>query len=86
MEVVVNIPDKFFVRSDNSKRISRKMLEAYAIEEYRQESLSLGQVSELLGLSIDETNAILKRHHVPLNYTFEHLEEDRGAIEKLLNK
>jgi predicted HTH domain antitoxin len=86
MEVVVKIPDKLFVNTENSERLSRQMLKAFAIEEYRQEKLSLGQVSELLGLSIDETNAFLKKHRVPLNYTFEDLAEDRRAIEKLLKK
>ena len=86
MEVVVNIPDKFFVGAENGETLSRQMLEAFAIEEYRQENLSLGQVSELLNLSIDETNRLLKKRRVPLNYTLEDLAEDRRAIEKLLEK
>lgn len=82
MEIVITIPDKFVEKRQN---LSRQMLEAFAVENYRQEKLSLGQVAELLSFSIDETNALLKRHRVPLNYTFEDLEQDRKAIEKLLN-
>lgn len=82
MEIVVTIPDKFIEKRQN---LSREMLEAFAVENYRLEKLSLGQVAELLGFSIDETNALLKRHRVPSNYTFEDLEQDRQAIEKLLN-
>lgn len=66
--------------------LSRQMLEALAIESYRQEKLSLGQVAELLNLSIDETNAFLKRHHVPPNYTFEDMKRDQQAIEMFLKK
>jgi predicted HTH domain antitoxin len=81
MEVVVTIPDKFVEKNRN---LSRQMLEAFAIENYRQEKLSLGQVAELLGFSIDEANDLLKKHRVPSNYSFEDLEQDRRAIEKLL--
>jgi predicted HTH domain antitoxin len=81
MNVAVTIPDKFVKDGQN---ISREMLEAFAVESYRQEKLSLGQVAELLGFSIDEANALLKEHRVPLNYTFQDLDQDRKAIEKLL--
>lgn len=83
MEIVITIPDKFVEKRQN---LSRQMLEAFAVENYRQEKLSLGQVAELLGFSIDEANALLKKHRVPLNYTFEDLENDRRTIEKLLSK
>ena len=62
------------------------MLEAFALENYRQEKLSFGALAELLGFSIDEANAFLKKHRVPLNYDFEDFREDQKAIEKLLNK
>ena len=83
MNVAVAIPDKFI---ENRHEISQQMLEAFAVESYRREKLSLGQVAELLSLSIDEANAILKKHRVPLNYTFKDLEQDQKAIEKLLGK
>lgn len=83
MEVVVTIPDKFVEKRQN---LSQQMLEAFAVENYRQEKLSLGQVAELLGFSIDEANEFLKRHRVPLNYAFEDLENDRQTIEKLSSR
>jgi predicted HTH domain antitoxin len=81
MDVAVTIPDKFI---ENRHEISRQMLEAFTVENYRLEKLSLGQVAELLGFSIDEANDLLKKHRVPSNYSFEDLEQDRRAIEKLL--
>lgn len=86
MDVTVTIPDKFIPPSIPDEEISRDMLEAYAIENYRQLKMSLGQLSELLDLSIDEANALLKRHNVPLSYTREDLETDRQAVEEFLNK
>lgn len=62
------------------------MLEALALESYRHESLSLGQVAEMLDLSIDEANAFLKKHRVPLNYTLEDMERDERTVELFLKK
>ncbi|MGD9630183.1 MAG: UPF0175 family protein [Pyrinomonadaceae bacterium] len=86
MEVTVSIPDKFIPVSIDDADVSRQMLEAYAIENYRQLKMSLGQLSELLELSIDEANAFLKRHNVPLNYSADDVETDRRDIEKFLNE
>lgn len=62
------------------------MLEAYAIEMYRQLKMSLGAIAELLDLSIDQANAFLKQHGVPLNYSLEDLENDRRTLELFLKK
>ena len=86
MDVTVSIPDKFISVFEHDTDVSRQVLEAYAIESYRQEKMSLGQVAELLGLSIDETNAFLKRHKIPLNCDLEDLEKDIQAVELFLAK
>lgn len=86
MEVTISIPDKFVAAAGASADVSRQMLEAFAIENYRQEKMSLGQIAELLELSIDEANAFLKKHRIPLNYDFNDLEQDRRAIEMFIRK
>ncbi len=86
MEITISIPDKFVSDSPSGQDVSRQILEPFAIENYRQEKMSLGQIVELLSFSIDETNAFLKKHRVPLNYGFEDLAEDRKAIEMFLKK
>lgn len=86
MEVVISIPDKFVSDAPHGEAVSRQMLEAFAIENYRQEKLSLGGLAELLGFSIDEANRFLKQHRIPLNYDFADLEEDRKAVEMFLKK
>lgn len=67
MEITLRIPD------DVAKRlavaggdVSRRALEALAIEGYRDQTLTLYQISEMLGLSRVETEDFLGRHHVPL--------------------
>jgi predicted HTH domain antitoxin len=62
------------------------MLEAFAIENCRQERMSLGQVAEFLGFSIDEANAFLKKHKISLNCDAADLADDRRAIEMSVNK
>ncbi len=84
MEVVVTVPDKLVESLAGRADLSRQMLEALAIESYRQENLSLGQVAELLDFSIDEANAFLKMHRVPLNYNLEDMKQDEAAIEMFL--
>lgn len=86
MEVTISIPDRFVIGQSIDGDVSRQMVEAYAIENYRQERMSLGQLAELLGFSIDEANAFLKKHDVPLNYGFDDLAADRHSIELFLHK
>jgi len=68
MEVTLHIPD------DVAKRliaaggdVSRRALEALALEGYREHALTLYQVSEMLGLSRVETEDFLGRHQVSLS-------------------
>jgi len=51
--------------------LDRKALEVLAIEGYRAEALSAGQVAELLGLSVIETEAFLKERGIDLRLTIE---------------
>lgn len=81
MEITVSIPDNFIPLSDASDDISRQILEAYAIEIYRLEKISHGKLREILDLSVDEANILLKEHKVPVDYTLEDLEEDRRTVE-----
>lgn len=86
MEITVSIPDKFVPAAEVNGDVSRQMLEAYAIENYRQGTMGLGRIAELLDLCIDETNALLKEHKIPLNYDLEDLALDRRTIEMFLKK
>lgn len=86
MNVVVTIPDKFAADLSVRGELSRQMLESFAVESYRRENLSLGQFAELLNLSIDEANALLKNLDVPLNYSLEDFRAEQTAIEMFLGK
>jgi predicted HTH domain antitoxin len=68
MEVVLRIPDDVAQRFvDAGGDVSRRALEALALEGYREQTLTLYQVSEMLGLSRIETEDFLGRHNVSLS-------------------
>src|SRR5208282_4313981 len=67
MEVTLHIPDDVAKRlSAAGGDISRRALEAIALEGYRDQTLTLYQGSEMLGLSRVETEDFLGCHRVPL--------------------
>jgi predicted HTH domain antitoxin len=67
MEITLHIPDDIAKRlSAAGADVSRRALEAVALEGYREQTLTLYQVSEMLGLSRVETEDFLGQHHVPL--------------------
>jgi len=52
--------------------------------ELYQEGASEEQIRRLLNLDTRfEVHALLKRHGVPLRYTFQDLEDDRGTLQRL---
>ena len=68
MEVTFRIPDEVGQRlSAAGGDVSRRALEALALEGYRDQTLTLYQVSEMLSLSRVETEDFLGQHHVPLS-------------------
>lgn len=62
--------------------LDRKALEAIALEGYRSEALSLGQVAELLGISVIEAEAFLKERGLHLLLTIEDFESDRATLKQ----
>jgi len=87
MEVRMNIPDHIAEQlQPNGGDMSRLALEALAMEGYRREALSLGEVAELLGLSVYEADGFLKERGIESLLTSEDLEEQRTALNALLGK
>ena len=68
MEVILNIPDEIARKlSAAGGDVPRQVLEAFALEGYRGQTLTLHQVSKMLGLSRIETEDFLGQHHVSLS-------------------
>lgn len=67
MEVILRIPDHIAKQlCPTGGDISRHALEAIALEGYREQTLTLYQVSEMLGFSRIEAEDFLGQHQVPL--------------------
>jgi predicted HTH domain antitoxin len=60
--------------------------EAMAVELYREGTLSLGQVAEMLGLSTYQADGVLKRHGVEQRYTVADFESDGTALDSALTE
>ena len=68
MEITLHIPDDVAKRlSAGGGDVSRRALEALALEGYRDQTLTVYQISEMLSLSRVETEDFLGRHQVPLS-------------------
>lgn len=64
----------------------RRAAEALAIEGYRTGALSLGEVAEMLNLSINEADGFLKERDVFAVENIEEIEADTAILEELLAK
>jgi predicted HTH domain antitoxin len=81
---VLNIPKKLEEQIEAAwgQSLSRAAIESLALEGFRREVLSLGQVAELLGVSIDQANGFLQAHGVTGDYTADDLRRDLAALKK----
>ena len=87
MEVVLEIPDNIAKQLQTKGRsLNQRALEDLAVESYRCEELSLGQLAELLNLSINDANGLLKRRGIFDEFSLEEFEEQRRSMERLLGK
>ena len=82
--VTIELPDVIIKELETAPgAISHCVLEAVALEGYRSQRLSRGEVRHLLGLTWHETEAFLARHGMVYHYTAEDLEEDQKTLRKL---
>lgn len=87
MEVTIEIPDVIAEQVERAGgNMSRELLEAFAIEAYRTERLSRGQVSELLDLNFWETEEFLRQRGASLHYDSNDFAQDRESSRKALSK
>jgi len=87
MEITIHIPDDL-ARSlgQAGADLSRRTLEALAVDGYRRGSLTQLQVGPLLGLSRVETEDFLARHVDLYDYDPGELDREARAFEKLSDR
>ena len=82
MDVQLQIPDDVArVIQNQQPDLSRAALEALALEGYRSERLSEGQVRRMLGFRTRmQVHTFLKAHKVYLNYSIRELQDDLASL------
>ena len=88
MRIWLDLPDDVIEQlGANGTDLSRSALEALAIDAYRMNRMTSHQLCELLDIpSQDELDGFLKRHGVPLEYTFEDFEREGATSDRLWRK
>lgn len=83
MEVTFHIPDDIAAGITDGPTLSRRALEAFALEELRAGRITEPQLGALLGLHRMEIDGFLKRHGVFQEYSSEDFERERAALKRL---
>lgn len=85
MKVTLELPEDIAAHlAAKGENLPRAALEGFALEEYRAQKLSTGQLRRLLGYHTRmQVHAFLKQHGVYVHYTQDDLEHDRQAGDAL---
>ena len=85
MIVTVQIPDDLAMRlTAAGGDLSRRALEALAVEEYKHNRLTESELQRLLGIETSfQLDEFLKTHEVWIEYTTEDAERERRSLERL---
>jgi len=85
MNVIVVIPDDVAQRlSAAGGDLSRRALEVFLADEYRQGHLTNPDLRRLLGFDTsDQIDTSLEAHDVWIDYTMEDLERERAGLDRL---
>ena len=84
MEVTVHIPDDLAGRLGAEGDLSRRALEALALEEYKSGRIGKSDLRRFLGFtSRYELDGFLKAHDVWTDYTLEDFQREREDLRRL---
>ena len=83
MDVTFHIPDELVVDSGIAGDLSRRALEAFALEELRAGRITEPQLCEMLGLARIQIDGFLKSHGIFHDYTMADFERERAALKLL---
>jgi hypothetical protein len=84
MNLTVHIPDEILGSLGTGGDLPRRVLEGFAIGEYKSERISKAQLRHLLGFETRyELDAFLKAHQVPVNVTVEDVRRDVQDLRSL---
>jgi predicted HTH domain antitoxin len=87
MKVTIDIPDAMQqpLQEQLGLNLGQAAKEAMAILLYREEKLSIGQVAELLGLSVYQAEGFMKERRIEAPYSLDDYDQDSQSLDKILN-
>ncbi|MBV9766865.1 MAG: UPF0175 family protein, partial [Acidobacteriaceae bacterium] len=84
MTVTIEIPDSVAIAFAPRGDVPRAVLEAMALEGYREQRLTESQIRRMLGFETRmEVHGFLKEHGVSMHYTMDDLQRDTAAALKV---
>lgn len=84
IEITVRLPNEVAAcLGKTPEAAARQLLESAAVEGYRSQRLSRGQVREMLELDWQGTEDFLARHDCVRHYSLADLEDDRRTLSRL---
>lgn len=84
MHLTVEIPDEIAGTLGGGQALSRRVLEGFALEEYKSERISKAQLRRLLGFETRyELDGFLKAHQVWADVTIDDLHRDLQDLKSL---
>lgn len=85
--LMIALPNRIHqhLQAELGTELERKAQEALSIEGYRSGILSLGEVAEILNLSINDADGFLKERGIPSLITSEDVKTDTDGLLKLLS-
>ena len=85
MNLMLEIPDELATRlGGEGADLSRRALEAFALEEYTNKRISSAELRRLLGFETrNEFDGFLKAHNIWFDYTIEDLRRDVATLQRL---
>ncbi len=82
MDVTFQIPDELAGSVLTADDLSRRALEAFALEELRAGRITEAQLCEMLGLARIQADGFLKSHGIFHDYTLADFERERAALKR----
>ena len=88
MSVTISLPARIqqHLESGWGGDLPRRAKEALAVEGYRTGLLSLGEVAEMLALSINDADGFLKERGLAAIESSDEIDADSVALEELLSR
>ena len=84
MEVTLQIPDSIAAQlTQGGGDLTRRALEAFALEELKAGRITEPQLGEILGLARIQMDGFLKSHGIFHEYTMKDFERERAALKRL---